>query len=356
MTLMVIALVFGGVAAGVVAGRARGPAAEPCPAAPWCSSCSWRCWRPSSVGALGEVWGEVQKAAGAMERIAELLDARPVDRRAAAARDRCRSRPRGEIAFDRRHLRLSRPRGPAGAARLQPGGEARRDASPWSARPAPARPRCCACCCASTTRRAGRCGSTVSTCATPIRPRCAPASPWSPRTPALFSGSAADNIRFGREAADETQVRAAARAAQAEGFLDALPRGLRRRRSASAPSTLSGGQRQRLAIARALVRDAPILLLDEATSALDAENERLVQQALDDAMTGPHHPGHRPPPGHGAAGRPHRGHGRRPGRRGRPPCRAGGPGRPLRQAGRAAVRPGGVDRAYSFRSPAAVCR
>ncbi len=101
----------------------------------------------------------------------------------------------------------------------------------------------------------------------------------------LFSGSVADNIRFGREAASADEVRAAAAAAQAEGFIDALPKGFDTDVGERA-KTLSGGQRQRLALARALVRDAPILLLDEATSALDAENERLVQKALDEAMTG----------------------------------------------------------------------
>ena len=77
----------------------------------------------------------------------------------------------------------------------------------------------------------------------------------------------------------------AARAAQAEAFIDALPQGFDSAVGERA-KTLSGGQRQRLALARALVRDAPILLLDEATSALDAENERLVQLALDEAMQG----------------------------------------------------------------------
>ena len=101
----------------------------------------------------------------------------------------------------------------------------------------------------------------------------------------LFSGSAADNIRFGHEEASAEEVRAVARAAQAEGFLDALPQGFETPLGDRARS-LSGGQRQRLAIARALVRDTPVLLLDEATSALDAENERLVQKALEEAMVG----------------------------------------------------------------------
>jgi ATP-binding cassette subfamily B protein len=101
----------------------------------------------------------------------------------------------------------------------------------------------------------------------------------------LFSGSAVENVRFGREAASPDEIRDAVRAAQAETFLTALPQGLETPVGERARS-LSGGQRQRLAIARALVREAPILLLDEATSALDAENERLVQRALDEAMTG----------------------------------------------------------------------
>jgi len=101
----------------------------------------------------------------------------------------------------------------------------------------------------------------------------------------LFSGSAADNVRFGRDGASDLDVQAAVRAAQAEGFLASLPEGMDTRVGDRA-RTLSGGQRQRLAIARALIREAPILLLDEATSALDAENEHLVQRALDEAMKG----------------------------------------------------------------------
>jgi ATP-binding cassette subfamily B protein len=101
----------------------------------------------------------------------------------------------------------------------------------------------------------------------------------------LFSGSATDNIRFGRETATDAEIVEAARAAEAEGFINALPKGFDNPVGERA-KTLSGGQRQRLAIARALVREAPILLLDEATSALDAENERLVQKALAKAMKG----------------------------------------------------------------------
>ena len=101
----------------------------------------------------------------------------------------------------------------------------------------------------------------------------------------LFSGSAAENILFGREGASPDAVREAAIEAQALSFIEDLPEGFDTPLGERARA-LSGGQRQRMAIARALIRNAPILLLDEATSALDAENERLVQQALERAMTG----------------------------------------------------------------------
>jgi len=106
-----------------------------------------------------------------------------------------------------------------------------------------------------------------------------------PQEAVVFSGSIIDNIRYGRPEASEAEARAAAQAARVEEYVLKLPegyatevgeRGLR----------LSGGQRQRLAIARAILKDAPLLLLDEATSALDAESERAVQLALDTAMRG----------------------------------------------------------------------
>jgi ATP-binding cassette subfamily B protein len=99
----------------------------------------------------------------------------------------------------------------------------------------------------------------------------------------LFAADARDNLRYGNWTASDDQIWEAARAANAEEFLRALPQGLDTFLGESG-ARLSGGQRQRVAIARALLRDAPILLLDEATSALDAESERLVQQALERLM------------------------------------------------------------------------
>lgn len=236
-----------------------------------------------SVSALGETWGDVQKAAGAMERVGELLDARP-GVAAPAHPTPLPVPPRGEVAFENVTFAYpGRPElpalrgfslhvrpgervalvGPSGAGkstvfrvllrfydpqsgRIRVDGVDLRDADPVE-----------------------------------VRARMALVAQESP----LFSGSAADNIRFGREGASEDEVRAVVRAAQAEGFLSALPEGLQTVVGDRA-RTLSGGQRQRLAIARALIREAPILLLDEATSALDAENEHLVQRALDEAMKG----------------------------------------------------------------------
>ncbi|MGF1528606.1 MAG: ATP-binding cassette domain-containing protein, partial [Candidatus Competibacterales bacterium] len=106
-----------------------------------------------------------------------------------------------------------------------------------------------------------------------------------PQEPVIFAASALDNIRYGRMDATEAEVRAAARGAAADGFIEDQPegyhtflgqRGLR----------LSGGQKSRIAISPALLRDAPVLLLDEATAALDAEAEHLVQTALERLMQG----------------------------------------------------------------------
>jgi ATP-binding cassette, subfamily B, bacterial len=104
-----------------------------------------------------------------------------------------------------------------------------------------------------------------------------------PQEPVLFTTSVADNIRYGRPDAGDAEVRAAAEAASALSFIEALPQGFDTHLGARGVR-LSGGQRQRIAIARALLCDPAILLLDEATSALDAESELAVQQALDRLM------------------------------------------------------------------------
>jgi ATP-binding cassette subfamily B protein len=237
----------------------------------------------SSVGALGEVWGEVQKGAGAMERVSQLLAAKPQIGKPVHP-VALPSPARGELAF--RDVTFAYPSRPDMAA-LQ--------GMSFNVRPG------------ERVALVGPSGAGKSTVlrlllrffdpqsgavlvdgvdlklADPaqVRARMALVAQDTP----LFSGSALDNIRFGRSDADLETVKAAARAAQAEGFLMALPEGFDTLVGERA-RTLSGGQRQRLAIARALVRETPILLLDEATSALDAENEDLVQRALDEAMTG----------------------------------------------------------------------
>ena len=106
-----------------------------------------------------------------------------------------------------------------------------------------------------------------------------------PQEPVIFSANASENIRYGRPEATDAEVEAAARAAQAHEFIARLPQGYATPLGERGVR-LSGGQRQRIAIARAIIRNAPLLLLDEATSSLDAENERAVQNALEAAMQG----------------------------------------------------------------------
>jgi ATP-binding cassette subfamily B protein len=106
-----------------------------------------------------------------------------------------------------------------------------------------------------------------------------------PQDPVIFSASAMDNLRYGRLDASDAEIRAAAEAAAAARFIDALPDGFDTYLGEKGVR-LSGGERQRIAIARALLRDPALLLLDEATSALDSESERLVQEALGRLMAG----------------------------------------------------------------------
>jgi ATP-binding cassette subfamily B protein len=237
----------------------------------------------SALKDLSEVWGQIQKASGAAERIAGMIDATPTI--AAPAHAMAMPVPaRGELSFDNvRFAYPGRPELPAlkgFSLNIKPGERV------------------------ALVGPSGAGKSTVfrlllrfydpdfgsvsidgvdlrQACPREARARLALVAQDAP----LFSGSAADNIAFGRSGAGPEDVRAAAVAAQAEGFLSALPEGFDTVVGERA-KTLSGGQRQRIAIARALIRRSPILLLDEATSALDAENERLVQHALHGAMEG----------------------------------------------------------------------
>jgi ATP-binding cassette subfamily B protein len=106
-----------------------------------------------------------------------------------------------------------------------------------------------------------------------------------PQDPVIFSADAWHNIGYGREGASQDEIRTAAKAAHADGFLSSLPQGYASHLGEKGVR-LSGGQKQRIAIARAILRNPSLLLLDEATSALDAESERLVQDALDHLMQG----------------------------------------------------------------------
>jgi len=282
MTAMVIVVMFGGVtlvlwlgAQDVIAGRMSNGALL--------QFVLLAVFVAGAVGALGESWGDVQKAAGAMDRIDELM--------------------RSEAAIRAPETPRFLPEPPAGEVSMSavqfayPG---RPDLPALKGFSLTVRP-------GETVALVGPSGAGKSTVfrlllrfydpqsgvvsvdgidvreADPVAVRSRFA--WVSQEAPLFSGSASENIRFGREAADDDAIRAAALEAQALTFVEALPEGFDTPLGERGKS-LSGGQRQRMAIARALVRDAPILLLDEATSALDAENERLVQAALDQAMQG----------------------------------------------------------------------
>ncbi|KPP96775.1 MAG: ATP-binding cassette, subfamily B, bacterial [Marinobacter sp. HL-58] len=236
-----------------------------------------------AAGAISEVIGELQRAAGAAARIFELLQTPTEIRVEAAASQKLPAQIRGNIEI--RHLTFSYPSrpdtrvlkdlslniragetvalvGPSGAGkstlfdlllRFYDPGQGRILIDDIDSRQIPL-------------EYLRRCFALV------------------PQNPALFHGTIADNIRYARpDASDEAMVEAA-RIAHADEFIRDLPKGY----ETSLGDTglgLSGGQKQRLAIARALLADAPILLLDEATSALDAESEHLIQQAMPGLMS-----------------------------------------------------------------------
>ncbi len=234
-----------------------------------------------SFGSLTEVYGDLVRGAGASSRLAELLHERPVI--APPARPQALPEPaRGQLSFENVTFRYpSRPELPALrdlSLKIDPG-ETVAIVGPSGAGKS------------TLFQLAERFydpqGGTIKidgvplTSADPadIRQRIA----LVPQEGVLFAASARDNLRYGNWDASDEAIWEAARAANAEAFLRALPQGLDTFLGEDG-SRLSGGQRQRMAIARALLRDAPILLLDEATSALDAESERLVQDALDRLM------------------------------------------------------------------------
>ena len=236
-----------------------------------------------AFGALTEVYGDLLRGAGAASRLNELLKAKP-DIAPPARPQALPEPPRGSLAFDRVTFRYpTRPGTPAIAdfsLAVEPG-ETVAIVGPSGAGK-------------STVFQLAerfydphlgtvRIDGVPLTSADPadVRRRLA----LVPQEGTLFAASARDNLRYGAWDASEEAIWEAARAANAEEFLQALPQGLDTFLGEGG-ARLSGGQRQRVAIARALLRDAPILLLDEATSALDAESERLVQQALERLMKG----------------------------------------------------------------------
>lgn len=232
-----------------------------------------------AVGALSEIWGELQRAAGATERLSEMLHAEdtvedPTD--PVPLPTPCK----GEIVFDT--VGFHYPARPDQAAL---------DGAAFTVRPG------------ETVALVGPSGAGKSTVLQLLLRFYDPSSgavrldgvdlramarsdfrralALVPQDPVIFAATARENIRFGHPDATDAQVESAARAAAAHEFLTALPDGYDTY-VGERGVMLSGGQKQRIAIARAILRDAPVLLLDEATSALDAESERAVQLAVEE--------------------------------------------------------------------------
>ena len=277
MTIIVIFLVFAGVV-GVLWMGARDVRADQMSPGALVQFVIYAVMVAGGVAALSEIWGELQRAAGATERLVELLQT--VDSVQEADQPLALPKPvRGRIDFE--NVSFFYPARPAIKAldeitlHIEPG---------------------------ETVAFVGPSGAGKTTIiqmilrfydpqqgrilldghALPELGRAAFREHIAlvPQDPVIFATSARENIRFGRPDATDEQIETAAKAAAAHDFIKGLPTGY------DSPLgergvMLSGGQKQRIAIARAILRDAPVLLLDEATSALDAESERLVQAAVD---------------------------------------------------------------------------
>jgi ATP-binding cassette subfamily B protein len=237
----------------------------------------------SSLGEISQVWSEVSQAAGAASRIGELLSARP--RIVAPANPVALPTPaRGEVAFrDVVFAYPSRLAEPVlmGVDFVVRPGEMVAIVGPSGAGKSTI---------FQLLERFYDVTSGVTTLdgvdVRLVDPRALRREiALVPQEPFIFGASVADNIAYGAPHATRAEVEAAARRAAADLFIEALPRGYDTVLGERGV-TLSGGERQRLAIARAILKNAPVLLLDEATSALDAENETLVQKALDELMKG----------------------------------------------------------------------